>query len=69
MLLSSIIYNLFGYIGPGMSGGLISAIFGIIAAFFLALWGVLYYSIKRALKNKKLKKKKMLSKNGNQKRQ
>ena len=56
---------LFVYLGPGMGGGVIAAIFGIIAAFFLALWGILYYPIKRALKNKK--KKKMLSKNTNQK--
>tara|TARA_A100001035_G_C27663353_1_gene444834 strand:- start:3 stop:203 length:201 start_codon:yes stop_codon:yes gene_type:complete len=58
---------LFGYIGPGMSGGVIAAIFGIIAAFFLGLWGILYYPIKRTLNNRKVKKK-MLSKNGNIKR-
>ena len=52
---------LFAYIGPGMGGGVIAAIFGIIAAFFLGLWGILYYPIKRAFKNKKNKK--MLSKN------
>ena len=57
----------FSYIGPGMGGGIIAAIFGIIAAFFLGLWGILYYPIKRAFKNKK-NKKKMLSKNGNKKR-
>ena len=45
------------YIGPGMGGGVIAAIFGIIAAFFLGLWGILYYPIKRAFKNRKLKKK------------
>ncbi len=44
-----------------MGGGVISAIFGIIAAFFLGLWGILYYPIKRAFKNKK--KKNTLSKN------
>ena len=55
----------FAYIGPGMGGGVIAAIFGIIAAFFLGLWGILYYPIKRAFKNKK--KNKMLSKNANQK--
>ena len=55
--------SLFAYIGPGMGGGVIAAIFGIIAAFFLGLWGILYYPIKRALKNKK--KKKILSKNAN----
>ena len=58
---------LFSYIGPGMAGGVITAIFGIIAAFFLGLWGILYYPIKRAFKNKKVKKK-MKSKNGNNKR-
>ena len=57
---------LFAYIGPGMAGGVIAAIFGVIAAFFLGLWGILYYPIKRAFKNKKLKNK--LSKNGNHKR-
>ena len=58
--------SLFAYIGPGMGGGVIAAIFGIIAAFFLGLWGILYYPIKRAFKNKK--KKKILSKNANQNR-
>ena len=61
------IINCFAYIGPGMGGGVIAAIFGIIAAFFLGLWGILYYPIKRTLKNKK-KKNKMLSKNFKQKR-
>ena len=46
-------FTLFAYIGPGMGGGVIAAIFGIIAAFFLGLWGILYYPIKRAFKNKK----------------
>ncbi|MBO6974186.1 MAG: hypothetical protein JJ844_00640 [Prochlorococcus marinus CUG1435] len=59
--------SLLMYIGPGMGGGVIAAIFGIIAAFFLGLWGILYYPIKRALKNKKVKKK-MLSKEVNNKR-
>ena len=59
--------SLFAYIGPGMGGGVIAAIFGIIAAFFLGLWGILYYPIKRAFKNKKNKnmKNKMVSKNEN----
>ena len=56
--------SLFSYLGPGMGGGVIAAIFGIIAAFFLGLWGILYYPIKRALKNKK--KKRSLSKNNSQ---
>ena len=53
---------LFSYIGPGMGGGVIAAIFGIIAAFFLGLWGILYYPIKRAIKNKKVKKNKLKKK-------
>ena len=65
-IIFSNLFPLFAYIGPGMGGGVIAAIFGIIAAFFLGLWGILYYPIKRAFKNKK-KKKKMLSRNANQK--
>ena len=66
ILISLIFSNLsplLAYIGPGMGGGVIAAIFGIIAAFFLGLWGILYYPIKRAFKNKK--KKNTLSKNKN----
>ena len=62
-LIFSNLSPLFAYIGPGMGGGVIAAIFGIIAAFFLGLWGILYYPIKRAFKNKK--KKIILSKNKN----
>ena len=59
------LFSLLAYIGPGMGGGVIAAIFGIVAAFFLGLWGILYYPIKRAFKNKN--KKKILSKNKVQK--
>ena len=51
----------YAYIGPGMGGGVIAAIIGFFAAILLALWGILYYPIKRALKNRKDKK--MSSKN------
>ena len=50
----------YAYIGPGMGGGAITAIIGFFAAILLGLWGILYYPIKRALKNRKDKK--MLSK-------
>ena len=46
----------YGYIGPGMGGGVIAAIIGFFVAILLALWGILYYPIKRALKNRKNKK-------------
>ena len=41
------------YIGPGMGGGIIIAIIGFIAAIFIALFGIIYYPIKRALKKRK----------------
>ena len=44
------------YIGPGAGGGVIAAIIGFFAAILLGLWGILYYPIKRALKNRKEKK-------------
>ena len=46
----------YAYIGPGMGGGAIAAIIGFFAAILLGLWGILYYPIKRALKNRKDKK-------------
>tara|TARA_B100001059_G_C17693613_1_gene506292 strand:+ start:198 stop:347 length:150 start_codon:yes stop_codon:yes gene_type:complete len=36
-----------------MSGGVIAAIIGFFAAVLLGLWGILYYPIKRAWKNRK----------------
>ena len=50
----------YAYLGPGMGGGVITAIICFFAAILLGLWGILYYPIKRALKNRKDKK--MLSK-------
>ena len=41
------------YIGPGMGGGVIAGILGVIGALLLALFGILYYPIKRMLKNRK----------------
>ena len=46
----------YAYVGPGMGGGAIAAIIGFFAAILLGLWGILYYPIKRALKNRKDKK-------------
>ena len=46
----------YAYIGPGMGGGVIVAVIGFFAAILLGIWGILYYPIKRALKNRKDKK-------------
>jgi hypothetical protein len=47
----------FAYIGPGMAGGAIVAVLGFIGAIFLALFGILYFPIKRAIKKRKKKTK------------
>ena len=39
-----------------MGGGVLMATIGFFAAILLGLWGILYYPIKRALKNRKDKK-------------
>lgn len=45
------------YVGPGMGGGVIVAVLGIFVAIFLALFGIIYYPIKRMInKKKKIKK-------------
>ena len=44
------------YIGPGMSGGLIATILGILLSILLSIFGIFYYPIKRFLKNRKSKK-------------
>ncbi len=38
------------YIGPGMGAGAIAATIGMIGAFFLGLFAIVYYPIKRALR-------------------
>ena len=43
----------FAYIGPGMAGGVTAAVLGFIGAILLLLFGILYYPIKRMLKNRK----------------
>ena len=42
----------YAYLGPGMAGGVFAATIGFFAAFLLALWAVLYYPAKRAIKNR-----------------
>ena len=44
------------YLGPGIGGGILVATLGIIIAFFAAIFGLLWFPIKRFLKKKKKKK-------------
>jgi hypothetical protein len=41
------------YIGPGMGGGAIAVVLGILAAIFMAIFGFIYYPVKRWLKRRK----------------
>ncbi|MFN0115362.1 MAG: hypothetical protein ACKVPY_11865 [Paracoccaceae bacterium] len=41
------------YIGPGVGGGAIAAVVGVLGSIFLAIVAVIYYPIKRMLKRKK----------------
>ena len=57
ILLLLIIQNTaYAYIGPGMGGGMIVATLGIIVAIFAALFGLIWFPIKRLLKKRKEKK-------------
>lgn len=40
------------YVGPGLGMGVIGTIFGVLAAILLALFGLFWYPLKRALKKK-----------------
>ncbi|MEO1249530.1 MAG: hypothetical protein AAFW76_06780 [Pseudomonadota bacterium] len=40
------------YIGPGMGAGAIAAVLGVIGAVLLALFSVIYYPVKRAMKKR-----------------
>jgi hypothetical protein len=45
-----------GYLGPGVGGGAIATVLGFFGAILLGLFGILYYPIKRALKNRQARK-------------
>ena len=48
----------FAYLGPGFGGGVILATIGIIVAIFAALFGLIWFPIKRLLKKRKEKQEK-----------
>ena len=43
----------FAYLGAGMGGGAIAATIGIIVAIFAALFGLIWFPVKRLLKKRK----------------
>ena len=44
------------YLGPGVGGGVIVATIGVIVAIFAALFGLIWFPVKRLLKKRKDKK-------------
>lgn len=59
LLMSSLNTNVaYAYIGPGMGGGIIAATLGILIGILAALFGIIYFPIKRYLKRKKEKNEK-----------
>ena len=52
----------FAYLGPGVGGGVIAATLGIIFAIIAALFGLIWFPIKRLLKKRKQKKEKQQDK-------
>ena len=48
----------FAYLGPGVGGGVIAATIGIIIAIFAALFGLIWFPIKRLFKKRKENKNK-----------
>ena len=49
----------YAYLGPGMGGGIIAATLGVVVAIFAAIFGVLWFPIKRFLKSRENKKEKV----------
>lgn len=41
------------YIGPGIGAGAIAAVLGVVGSILVALFAILYYPIKRALRRRK----------------
>jgi len=46
----------FAYIGPGLALGTIVLTFGIVIVLLLAILAIMYYPIKKMIKNNKLRK-------------
>ncbi|MDB5139708.1 MAG: hypothetical protein JWR12_1624 [Mucilaginibacter sp.] len=43
------IHSILNYIGPGLGGGIITAVLGFITSIFLALFAIIWYPIKRVI--------------------
>jgi uncharacterized membrane protein len=48
MVFAGFIFTLL-YVGPGMSGGVIAVLLGLLSAFVLSVIAILWYPIKKAI--------------------
>ena len=46
----------YAYLGPGIGGGIIAATLGVVIAIFAAIFGLIWFPLKRFLKRRKKKK-------------
>ncbi len=46
----------YAYVGPGMAGGVIAAVIGLLVAIVVGIFAILYYPIKKFFLRKKEKK-------------
>ena len=46
----------FAYLGPGIGGGILAATLGVIIAILAAIFGLLWFPLKRILKKRKKEK-------------
>tara|TARA_B100001564_G_C20611749_1_gene657924 strand:+ start:1248 stop:1457 length:210 start_codon:yes stop_codon:yes gene_type:complete len=46
----------YAYLGPGVGFGILAATVGIVVAIFAALFGILWYPIKKIIKKRKERK-------------
>ena len=56
LLFFSITTSSSAYLGPGVGGGVIVATLGVIVAIFAALFGLIWFPVKKLLKKRKEKK-------------
>tara|TARA_B100001057_G_scaffold496883_2_gene599546 strand:- start:615 stop:839 length:225 start_codon:yes stop_codon:yes gene_type:complete len=63
LVLFSLSSTAYAYIGPGMGGGIILATIGIVIAIFAAIFGIIWFPIKRLIQKRKAKKQNKISDN------
>ena len=52
----SFVSTSYAYLGPGIGGGILVATLGVVIAIFAAIFGVIWFPLKRFLKRRKKKK-------------